>query len=152
VTGAPSGAAKRLDVSLIRQGGEFIDVTGGDGGTMRSRPSKPGPYELRLTLKIGEWSNLVVAKRAVDLASGENALEIAVPPLYPLDLDLGADESGTCFLHHVTDDDDTEFVNVELDADGRAKFDLVPAGRYRVQAGGKDHEFRVPETRTFKLP
>ena len=70
--------------------------------------------------------------------------------------------SGRLSARHSRDDErevregESESIWVTLDDKGRAKLEYVPAGtywlRYTVDEEEKSHEFRVPQTRTFKLP
>jgi len=96
---------------------------------------------------------MTIVERTTGVVGAENRVELAVPALHPLDLDLGNGHASEPVSLDVLNASGAvaESMWFELDDAGRAKLDLVPAGRYRLHVGGTQHEIRVPETRTFKL-
>jgi hypothetical protein len=152
LTGLPPGIdTKRFVPTMEDEGHAYISAE--TGPVTRLGPVAPGRHQISLSVSVGQWSTLRIERRAVDLVAGENVVEFAVPQLHPLDLDLGALQGARrCSLEPVIDGSDPDSAYVELDDAGRAKLDLVPAGRYRLRVDEKEHEFSVPQTRTFKLP
>jgi len=122
----------------------------------------PGRYEInalgeRVALSAGEPpSSLRSETKTVELAAeelrlvaGENRASVAVPTLYPVSVKSLAEHAcANAFIAPVEGARGLRLWigadNHELDADGRARFEYVPAGRYtvRILVGSEEHARR----------
>jgi len=108
----------------------------------------PGDYEV--SLQIGSrWSGRSLSRTRVTVASGENAVEIAIPSVHTLtvrcpEMRQGQrielrQKRGLSFEAHVGED-------------GRAVFENVPAGDYLLQEPrGKNMEVSIPAQREVEF-
>lgn len=154
VTGLPPDLNPRaLLASIERDDVGYAQAGVRDDGTARLQPVLPGRHAVALYVRWGIRSTALVWERNVDVRAGDNAIDVELPPLYPVDFDLGAAHANArVSVRQTIEDDRAEWIYVYLDSAGRGRRDFLPAGGYRLLVGDDEHDFRVPETRTFKLP
>ncbi|MBK9384011.1 MAG: hypothetical protein IPN34_04215 [Planctomycetes bacterium] len=102
-----------------------------EGGRALLGPLAPGRYLVRVELRFHRWNSISVLQREIELVPGANRVELALPPLYSVQLSaLGPEAStGTVYLSHRSSEGRESAFTVPLE-EGRAQLENLPAGRY----------------------
>ena len=156
-----SGYEGRLSVAVTRVGdggrfnGRARDNAPTPAGICEIAALEPGSYVLALMLeqksRSQSWrSQSTIARTRIELRSGANSAQLALPALYSLSVRAAQQEEGS--LVHLRpisapeDEDLSRFDGrqVSTGADGLAVFEELPAGRYQLWGGGKQQELEVP--------
>jgi len=144
--GTAAPMAGRLSVELRRTdvaaGRRAASADVGMDGACTLEGLAPGDYLLTMRISDRRGPNtselILLAAEELRLVSGENRASVSVPALYPVSVQslaqhAGANafiapaEAGRGLRRWIGAD------NHELDAEGRARFEYVPAGRYTVR-------------------
>ncbi|TDJ70224.1 MAG: hypothetical protein E2O39_10295 [Planctomycetota bacterium] len=153
-----SGSIDRVGVSVHRPGvakplnpgragwtrsGEPVD----HDGVLKFGALEPGRYEV--TLHVGgrtDRSSDVVATRSVALSAGENAVSIALPALYDLDVVVpGAEEGSKVRLDQkIAGEERGHTWSASCDEAGGVRFEHLLGGEYLVRARGAKMRIQVP--------
>jgi protocatechuate 3,4-dioxygenase beta subunit len=120
-------------------------------GRARLGPLTPGAYEL--TLSDGGYPRRVLAKRSVDVASGDNRVGLPVgESCCVLTVEAGATRK-FWFVHVRRSDDDKDAALVaqaQTDAAGHATFEWLRAGAYDVEIEGETRRVEVGAKTTLR--
>ena len=94
----------------------------------------------------GYWGSVEIESMEVVLQTGANLVEMAVPPLYSLEVFIdGAEDTRSVSLWILSSSDPSEVkgsITRRTDDQGRVTFEQLPAGQYRLQ--GEQEPFTVP--------
>lgn len=109
-------------------------------------PLQPGTYMLRLSMNSGGWyGGQSVAERRLEIHSGENQASIAAPVLHMISVRMkNGGEAATGHMQLILPPDAKDAMpfsaGAQIDKDGLAKFENVPAGRYTLNfySGGRN--------------
>ena len=148
-----SSVQGRVDVVATPAGepsrhyGYSNDAIGLDG-VKRFDALAPGDYVLRLVLRSDtgrrSFSTGTIGTLQVVLGAGANTARMAIPPLYPLDVIVPGGREGASV--QVSRREGNEPIpwgsswHAKCDAQGRAHFDEVPAGSYRLNIWGGEQK------------
>lgn len=126
----------------------------GPDGVKRFDALEPGSYVLSLLVGPASgprrsYPSNTVATLAVQLRAGENAFQMALPPLYTLDVVVpGAKQGNSVRLSRQVEGEGRGWGNSwnqRCDAEGRVQFEDLPAGSFSIntRAGEKRGSMRV---------
>lgn len=132
------------------------------GHTFRFGPTQPGNTQVTVTcidsVDPRGYRNLVVlAERVVSLYSGDNSLTIEMPVLTRLEVSISGSitEDMSAIASSIVDKGATNFLLYRMvGSDGRAIFEGLPPGKYRVYSSDRSVEsttVEVPRDRVVAL-
>lgn len=145
---AGSGLHGHLELRPVQEDGTWLDAQGPDTDGRASFPLQPGAYELRLFSKRSGYQRALVSATALTVVPGENRVALPLPALHALTVLTRASRVNLAAADRTQSSFHTEQLAVE---DGKAVFERLPAGRYRVWAGGKPVEVEVPAQLTVRV-
>ncbi len=115
-------------------------------GSSRFGPVAPGRYRLLLSLQDCDAKyerDHPISLLDLTLSAGENRVTLAIPTLHSLTVLVPDGVTGSVDLDPATEEEDDDWRSghqVEIDAQGRAHFESVVAGKYRVSLWSNDLE------------
>lgn len=118
-------------------------------------PVQPGGYELFVAVHNQDWNTHDLVQRTVQVQSGEQVVELALPTLHELTVVVPRpfDPEDLPYVGLLLEDGDgtTFHQSCRVNAEGRVRFEHLPEGTYQVRVGEFDVEspmmrVRVPAT------
>jgi hypothetical protein len=142
---AGSGLEGHLALRPVRDGKTWLDSKTPDLEGRASFPLQPGAYELRLLSKLSNNQQALISATA---CTGENRVTLPLPALHTLTVLTRAARVNLVPADRVTGAFYGEQRPVE---DGKAVFDWLPAGRYRVWGTQKPVDVEIPAQLTVRV-
>jgi|GEM_PF-4417707 protocatechuate 3,4-dioxygenase beta subunit len=112
----------------------------GQKGEATFAPLQPGSYTLHLNVPTGGWNGSQnVSSQTVQIHSGETTVDLGLPMLFGFNVHVQSATTGRRNGHVSLNADNpgpegvNYNTNARLSAEGHAKFENVPAGKYRLQ-------------------
>ena len=145
-----SGLEGRLEITCTKQVGgqsgrrsssarQALD----SNGAAECKGLEPGPYRVLLTLRPEGERSFYFNSRTLDsvdlvINAGDNQATLSIPALYDLRVRWPDGKAGAHLSLKPEDDAVTQLgqVNVQLDEEGLALFEEMPAGNYMLTTGG----------------
>jgi hypothetical protein len=143
-----SGLHGHLELRPVQEDGTWLDAQGPDVDGRASFPLQPGAYELRLFSKRSGYQRALVSATRLNVVPGGNRVTLPLPALHALTVLTGAAKVSLAAADRTQHAFYTEQLAVE---DGKAVFERLPAGRYRVWGTQKPVEVEIPAQLTVRV-
>jgi hypothetical protein len=113
-------------------------------------PLEPRTYELTLQAGSRRGPRMELARVVVEAMSGKKEIRLQMPPIYSVDVDLGASHKNETIVFQLKREQGESRSHVmtmlTLDTEGRGELDPLIEGTYEFRLGSATRTFTVPGT------